>query len=138
MMKKRKLFVLVGFIAVLMAAECVYAATTWTDTETWSLDAGDGYSTTTTTGSKLGATKTTNSTEWDVYTASKTMVTFPKAKLVNSNGETRSDIVTTAAKGKYNSGDSNTGSVGYAEYLSVKPGVLQTGTETIKLQFRNY
>lgn len=135
---KRKSILLMVVIAVMMFSQIAYASSSWTDARTWSLAAGDSYKTTTTAGTKLGATKTSNSASWAVYTVAKTMVTYPKAKLVNSSGETRSDVISTAEAGKSASGSSNTGTINYAQYLSVKPGSLQTGTHTIKLQFKNY
>ncbi len=138
MSRKIMAIFLVLVMMTMLGMQMIYAASTWTDCATWSLSAGGGYSTTTTTGAKLGATKTTNDSSWTVYTVSKTMNTRPKAKLVNSAGETRSDIVTTAAAGKSVSGSANTGTIGYAEYLAVKPATAQVGVHTIKLQFKNY
>lgn len=137
-MKRMKSSLLLVAAIVMVFSQMVFASSSWTDARTWSLTAGAGYSTTTTAGTKLGANKTTDKSAWDVYTVAKTMVTTPTAKLVNSSGSTRSDVVNTASAGRYNSGSTNTGTIGYAEYLSVKPGALQTGTDTIKLQMRNY
>lgn len=137
-MKKVKMVILITSVAAIMLTECIWGASTWTDSATWSLEASSDFTTTTVSGVKLGATKTTDSEEWDVYTVSKTMATRPRAKLVNSSGSDRSEVIFTAAAGKYSTGESNTGVIGYAEYLSVKPNALQTGTETIKLQMRTY
>ncbi|MGN0380091.1 MAG: hypothetical protein ACI4EU_10930 [Butyrivibrio sp.] len=85
----------------------------------------------------MGATKTTNGTEWNVYTVAKTMISNPKVKLVNSNGECRSDIIRVGEARKTSKGNSNTGMIGFAEYLAIKPAVNQCGTDTIKLQMKN-
>ncbi len=135
---KRMSAVLLSVLLLMMVVQTVFASTSWTDGGTWSLTAGDGYSTKTTTGSKLGATKTTESSSWEVYTVAKTMSTNPRAKLVNSSGETRSAVLITANTGHTAVGTNNTGSVGYAYYLAVKPAAAQTGTKTIKLQLKDY
>ena len=125
-------------IVCLFSAQLVYASTTYTSAKTWSLTAGSGFSTMTTSGNKLKSTKTTDEPDWRVYTVAKTMVTAPKARLVNSEGDVRSDTLTTASTGNSVSSTANTGVKGYYEYLSVKPSALQVGTDTIKLKFKNY
>ena len=97
-----------------------------------------GYTTATTTGNKLSQEKKTDAPKWKLYTVSKTMYTSPVARLVNSSGAVRSDVVTTASSGRSVNGSVNTGTIGYAEYLSVKPSSIQAGVDTIKLQFKNY
>ena len=137
-MKKRKTGVMVLAVAAVLTSQLAFAASTWTDARTWELTSGDDFKTVTTTGTKCGATKTTDQRTWDVYTVSKTMWTNPTARLVNSANQVRSDVVTTANVGRYVTGQQNTGTIGYAEYLSVKPAFNQVGYDTIKLQFRNY
>ncbi len=137
-MKKLKKIVLCSLCIGIFATQIIYAATTYTDARTWSLTRGQGYSTKTTTGEKLGSNKETDSKYWIVYTVSRTMISSPKLKLVNSNGEERSEVITAGKTGQYAKGDSNTGTIGYALYLSVKPGALQFGTDTIKLQMKTY
>ena len=122
----------------MLTSQVVLAASSWSDAKTFELTSGSGYKTVTTTGEKLGQNKTTDSTKWTVYTASKTMYTYPKARLVNSSGNVRSDVITTASYGKSKTGSKNTGTIGYAMYLSVKPSSWQWGTDTIKLQFKCY
>ena len=137
-MKRFRKMIWICLIVCLFSAQLVYASTSYTSAKTWSLTAGNDFSTITTSGNKLRSTKTTDEPNWRVYTVAKTMVTYPKAKLVNSVGEARSDILTTVGTGNYVSSTANTGVKGYYEYLSVKPSALQIGTDTIKLKFKNY
>lgn len=132
----KKLTIIV--FGIMLASQVVFAASTWTDAGTYQLSAGSGYTTTTTAGYKLGQNKETNAAKWTLYTVSKTMITYPVARLVNSSGDIRSDTVTTADPGRSVDGSTNTGTIGYSEYLSVKPSGLQAGVDTIKLQFKNY
>lgn len=123
---------------IMLTSQVVFAANSWTDARTYQLKSGSSYTTVTTTGNKLGQNKETDASKWTLYTVSKTMYTSPSAKLVNSSGSTRSDVVSTSSSGRSVNGSINTGTIGYAEYLSVKPSGLQTGVDTIKLQFKNY
>ena len=137
-MKKRKTGVMVLAVAAVLTSQLAFAASTWTDARTWSLSSADGFKTVTTTGTKCGATKTTDQRTWDVYTVSKTMWTSPTARLVNSSNQVRSDEVVTVNAGRYASGRQNTGNIGYAQYLAVRGSAFQMGVDTIKLQFKNY
>jgi hypothetical protein len=123
---------------IMLTSQVVFAANSWSDARTYQLSAGSGYTTVTTTGNKLGQNKETDASKWTLYTVSKTMYTSPVARLVNSSGDIRTDVVTTASSGRSVNGSVNTGTIGYAEYLSVKPAGLQAGVDTIKLQFKNY
>lgn len=60
----------------------------------------------------------------------------PEFKLVNSNGESRSDSVNTAKDGTYVQGNGNMGEIGKAYYGAVKPDWSQTSPGTIKLQHK--
>lgn len=128
----------ITIFGIMLIGQVVFAASTWSDAGTYQLSGGSGYTTITTTGNKLGQDKETDDAKWSLYTVSKTMYTSPTARLVNSSGSVRSDVVTTAASGRSVNGSVNTGTIGYAEYLSVKPAAMQTGVDTIKLQFKNY
>lgn len=123
---------------IMLTSQVVFAASSWSDARVYELSKGDGYTTVTTAGTKLGQNKETDAAKWTVYTVSRTMYTYPTARLVNSSGSVRSDVVTTAVSGRTVTGSVNTGTIGYAEYLSVKPSTLQVGKDTIKLQFKNY
>lgn len=131
----------IAIIMMAVFAICVvtaYAMSTWSDARTFELAHGDDWTETTTTGQWLGNLKDSDSPSYTEYTVAKTMYTSPVMRLVNSDGDPRSAQVTTAAAGHQVDGGSNTGTIGYALYASVKPSSLQAGTDTIKLQFKAY
>jgi hypothetical protein len=136
-MKKLKIPV---FALLLFAVSAVgaYASSSWSDARTFSLTNGDDWTQTTTTGTWVGNEKDSDSASYTEYTVAKTMWTSPSMRLVNSNGEVRSATIACADAGYQVNGGSNTGTIGYAMYASVKPSVFQTGTDTIKLQFKVY
>lgn len=133
-MKKNILSAVIFFSVVQIA----YGASTWTDAYTYELKSSDGWKTKTTENVKMGATKTSDKSGYEVHTVSKTMWSSPKFRLVNSDNAVVSSEVTTAGAGRTATGKNNTGSIGYAYYGSVKPAWNQSGTDRIKLQMRNF
>lgn len=134
-MKKNGLFALLMFVCVFSV---VSALSTWSDAYTYELKSSDGWKRTTTQNEWMGNQKDSDKEIYDVYTVTKTMWSSPEFRVVNSENAVVSNTVTTASKGRYVTGDGNTGSKGYAYYGSVKPAWNQTGTDRIKLQFRVY
>lgn len=136
-----KRFVLVmSTILIVVGAQIVaYAGTSWSDGGTFEISRGDGWHNHCTTGEMLGNTKTTESSNVSVYTVSKTMTSSPSFRLINSDGYARSDSFSTPAVGKSVTNNSNTGTVGYTYYASIKPAWNQVSDDcTIKIQFKSY
>ncbi len=138
-MKLKKWTMICG-LSALMFTQVAMASDTrssyWSNTGTFS--GSSGWITTTTTGSKLKQMKTSNSMRWGTYTAALTSFNNPSVKLVNSNGSIRSEVMSVANTGREKYGSNNTGTSGYNYYLYVKPNALQIGTDSYKLQFKNY
>jgi len=134
-MKKK---ILLGLFLFVCTITLTSALSTWSNAYTYELKSSDNWVRNTTQNEWMGNQKDTDSSDYDVYTVSKTMWTSPKFRVVNSDNKVASDVVTTASKGRYVTGGNNTGTIGYAYYGSVKPAWNQTGTDRIKLQFRVY
>ena len=95
------------FVIVLLASSAVYAA--YSSNGVFNLNADSGWKTTTTGGTKLKSQKTTDSTQFIVYTTSKTMSSYPKFRLTNSDGIARSKEISVANDGESKTGSGNTG-----------------------------
>lgn len=138
--KTKKLSVLMLTLTMLLSFQIfAFAATTWSDEGTFSLNSDTDWKRCTTTGIYLGNEKTTTSKNVSVYTVSKTMSSYPSFRIVNSNNEIRSSSITTAAPGRSKTNSSNTGEKGYNYYASVKSAWNQaTDKQSIRLQFKSY
>lgn len=134
-MKKKLILAAVTFLSIVQIAS---AASTWTNAYTYELNSSDSWKTTTTQNVKMGATKTSDDSKYQVHTVSKTMWSSPSFRLVNSNNTVISNSVTTAGAGRTVTGNNNTGSIDYAYYGSVRPAWNQSGLDRIKLQMRNF
>ena len=75
-----------------------------------------------------------------VYTLAKTMSSRPNFRIVNSNGEERSDSVKTPVPLEQKTYEGvSTAEVGYGYYASLQPNWAQTGeNKTIRIQFKVY
>lgn len=136
----KKMFVLVcSFMAVLGMQIIVFAATTWSDGGAYEISSGDGWHNHCTTGEMLENRKTTESGKVEVYTVSKTMSSVPSFRLITSEGNARSNAFSTPSVGRSKINNSNTGTVGYPYYASIKPAWNQNSDDqTIKIQFKSY
>lgn len=79
-------------------------------------------------------TKESDSEKWAVYSTAMTMYSNPQVKLINSNGEARSNAITVAHTYRQYTGDNNTGTNGYVYYTKTKGAWNQIGTDTMKYQ----
>lgn len=133
MTKVRKV-VVSAILLFLVTAQLIYAQGSWGDARTFSLSA-DVWEIRTTEGSWVSSYKTTNSSNFDVHTISKTMWTNPSVRIVNSNRQVRSNPVTVRG-GRTVTGYNNTGEIGYYYYGEVRKYFSQIGTDTIRIQIR--
>lgn len=125
-------------IMLLSFQVAAYAATTWSNEGTIQLARGDNWKRNTTTGVYIVNTKTTSSKQVDVHSVALTMWNNPSFRIVNSNNEARCSAFLMSNPGKTATSNSNTGEAGYNYYASIKPSMLQTGTDTARLQFKSY
>lgn len=137
-MKMVKRSVVCFVVCALMFGQFAAASSSWTDARTYKVPAGGSFVIINTTGKKLGDTKTTDRNEWSLNTISKTMITTPKAKLVNGKGNITTDIIDVADEGGTVSGNKNFATKGYTQYLAVKSSAFQVSPDYIKLRFKNY
>ena len=134
---KRKIkTAIVTSVLMLSLTVTAFTATTWSDPGTFSLE-GTSWKHRTTANIMLGNVKTTDSQYYVVYTVSKTMWSSPVFRLVNSSNEVRSNEKSCASVDKQATGNGNTGTIGYAYYASMKASAFQSGTDTIKIQFKS-
>jgi hypothetical protein len=129
-MKNMKRIITLTLMLGLFSAQFVYAA--YSSYGTFQITNSSTYYTT--TGSMLGAYKTTTASDFNVYASAKTMTSTPQVRLVNSSGQVRSDYVGVKNTNTTYTGSNNTGSVGYLYYAEVKPAWNQIGTDTITLK----
>jgi hypothetical protein len=133
--KKNKLFTLaLVAMTMLFSAQIVFAATTWSNPVLFNLNHDDDY-----WHNNLSEanTKTTSSTNYDVYNIAQTMTVNPSFRLINSAREARSSTINMPNPGYQKVGGGNTGTIGYAYYSSTKPDILQTSDGSIRLQFKS-
>lgn len=94
---KKKIMLPIFVVCMLFIAQiCVYAAETWSNSGAYEISEGDGWHNHTTEGIMLGNYKTTESSDIEVYTVSKTMSSKPVFRLVNSEEKSRSESFSTA------------------------------------------
>lgn len=137
---KRKFVLLLSLLLPLVLCATVYAAMTYSDPGTFVLNPGSTWVCVTTQGQLLGNDKTTNAPDINVYTLAKTMSSRPNFRIVNSNGEERSDSVKTPVPLEQKTYEGvSTAEVGYGYYASLQPNWAQTGeNKTIRIQFKVY
>lgn len=119
-----------GLLAIQIGA---FAAMTWSNTETMTLNGAVEEWVT----SNTYNAKTTEDDAFDVFTVATTAWSNPSFRLVNSEGAVRSKTITMPNTGHEKTGGGNTGEVGHWYYGSLKPHLLQHGTDTIKFQFKS-
>lgn len=134
--KKHALVAGLGLI-LLSSSLVVLANGTWANAQTFRLNNNSGWTGINTAGQRLGNTKQTHNSGWDVHTLAKTMSSSPSARLVNSAGSVRSSSnLTTGAIGRTVSG-TQTGEVGFAYFVQVQQAWNQvTNDQTIRVQHR--
>lgn len=134
--KKLKSVILLTLLFGLFASQTVFGQGTWGDARTFNLNRGDSWTTNTTVGARLSSYKQTSSTSWDAHTLSKTMLSDPQIRMVNSGGQIRSNSMSAPFAGRTSVGSGNTGEIGYHYYGSVRPARGQLGNDSIRLQLR--
>ena len=137
-MKKKimPIFIIVS-ILLLASLQTVFALSSWTDAKIYNVNnKSNSFEPATADGSWLGQDKTSDSDKFQEFTVTRSMWSRPEFKLVNSNGESRSDSVNTAKDWTYVQGNGNMGEIGKAYYGAVKPDWSQTSPGTIKLQHK--
>lgn len=132
-MKSRKLIALFLTLMITMSVPTTAFAYNLSSKGTFSLRKTTWYYETT-AGKELEKTKETTGTTCHVKTNSLTMYNNPVFCLVNSDHAKRSDSIKMGEAGEVESGDC-TATKGHYYYASVKPSILQTGTDTVTLQF---
>lgn len=138
MKKKMMLCGLIVMVFLLAVSQFVFASLSWTDAKRYDVIPWTDWKTKAADGQKMGANKTTDKGKYEVHTIGKTMWSSPVLRLVNSNDKRVSDEIQAAPSGRTNTGKTNTAQIGYAYYLSIRPGWNQMGEGSIKLQMKNY
>lgn len=82
-------------------------------------------------------TKTSTSKSVTFYGIQETSTLDPYGRLINSQGETRSDWVA-IKQGEYQTSQSNTGIINYYLYSRIKSNNLEWNEKTIAYQFNPY
>ena len=137
---KNKIISIILAITVVFSFQVVaFAATTWSDAGTITLNRGTDWKRNTTTGVYIVNTKETTSKDVKVYTVSKTMSSNPQFRMVNSNNSARSGSFSMPSAGKQKTNSSNTGEKGYNYYASVKAAWNQvSNNQSVRLQFKSH
>ena len=138
MKKSMMLCGIIVIVFILGVSQFVFASSIWTDAKRYSLKPGEDWKERAADGQKMGANKTTDDNKYEVYTVGKTMWSSPVVRLVNSSGEPISNEIQTGPTGRSRAGKTNVTQIGYASYLSIRPGWNQIGNGSIKLQMKNY
>lgn len=116
-------------LCTIMASTALAAYTNWTSYETSFIAAGSS------TTSDNTSIRYTNNDKFRVYAKDMTMISNPKAKVVNSEGYSRSDWVTIKETGVYYTGTNNICEKDYEYKLKIKAAFNQIGTDAIKYKF---
>ncbi|MBP3339111.1 MAG: hypothetical protein J6L69_06885 [Lachnospiraceae bacterium] len=129
-MRKMKLIKALGVTAALvsiMTSTAFAAYKNWTSYETSYVDdavTSDNYS-----------VRYTDDDAFGVYVKDMTMWSTPKAKVVNSEGASRSSWLSLSDEEEYLYGTNNTCENNHMYYLKIKPAWNQVGEDTIKYKF---
>jgi hypothetical protein len=115
-------------ICIVVVGAISYAAS-WSSEITLTLPAFNGSST-----SSSAVLKTTNDTTCSFYTSSVTGNATPDARLLNSNGESRSNWARNLSTGTY-SYATTTASKGYGYYAQVSSDLTQITNQSIRFKF---
>ena len=107
---------------LLGVSQFVFASLSWTDAKRYDVIPGKNWKVKAADGQKMGVNKTTNEVKYEVHTIGKTMWSLPVVRLVNSRGEVISDEIQTGPNGRSRAGKTNVTQIGYASYLSIRPG----------------
>lgn len=124
--KTKGIIAALGLSVMLTGATVMASSYTFTSYEDLSVDDS--------TTSNNSSTKTSTDDEFEVKVKDKTMWSNPSAKLVNSEGKSRSDSVKLSGTSTY-TGSGNDGEVGYYYWLKVTSAWNQVGTDSINLKF---
>lgn len=137
---RNKIISIILAIAVVFSLQIVaFAATTWSDAGTITLNSDTGWKRNTTKGVYIVNAKTTTSKDVTVYTVSKTMASNPQFRMVNSENSARSGSFSMPSAGRQKTDSSNTGEKGYKYYASVKPAWNQVSdNQSVRLQFKSH
>lgn len=140
MNKVKKWKLALGVVGITLSLQgFAFAATTWSNSATFSLSSDTGWNRRTTLGTYLANGKTTDSDKVTVYTVSKTMTSVPRFRMVNSSNEARSAVFSVPKVGKSKVSKSNTGEKGYTYYASVKEAWNQIAdNQSIRIQFKSH
>lgn len=131
-MRKRKTL-LTTVVLVLISAVAVTTATAATKYKNWTK-----YETSyvnDTVRSDHASTRKTKDKRFEVYVKDKSMWSTPQAKIVNSQGASRSSWVKLSLEGKNYKGTNNLCEKNYKYYLKIKAAWNQIGTDSIKYKF---
>lgn len=129
-MKRKISFILIAALVISMFTVLI-SATSYGAVGTLTLSAGSDFKRATTIkDTKAYASEST----YYINVTNKTMITSPTAKIVNSNGDTRSYTVTISSTGVFSGSLYSTATVGYNYYMAAKPSSLQIGSDTITAQ----
>lgn len=133
---KKNVLCLLALILILSTAmgTVAMAGTSYAGPQTFEISEGDGYTTSTTSGTKLKDTKLTDTETFTVMTEERTMITKPYFAYFNSNDAIRSEEIKAPYSSMTASGD-GWGTKNYYYYGGVKPNSLQSGTDSITLKF---
>lgn len=132
-MKTKKIISILLCLMIVVVPISATAAT-WSSETTFSLTSGNGWKDKNTSGNKVSDLKESTSSECRVKTVTLTMFNNPTFRIVNSDGEVRSNSFVMGNKGNTKIGN-NTGTKGHKYYANLKPALLQTYTDTIKFTF---
>lgn len=130
-MLKRRITVAITcmLICVMVVGAISCYAASWSSEITLTLPAFNGSST-----SSNAVLKTTNGTICSFYTSSVTGNATPDARLLNSNGESRSNWARNLSAETY-SYATTTASKGYGYYAQVSSDLTQLTNQSIRLKF---
>lgn len=129
-MKRRMMAaVLCMLICIMVVGTMTCYAASWSSETTLTLPSFNGSSTSTNS-----VVKATNGTTCSFYTASVTGGATPDARLLNSEGDSRSNWARNLSAGNYTYA-TTTASKGYKYYAQVSSDLLQVTDQSIRFKF---
>ena len=125
-----------GVCGALLTTPIVLSASSWSNAQTFTVNANTVWNGWNTQGTREGALQNSNYYRWDAHTISRSMASRPSVRLVNSEGALRGSSMSVADDGRTVNG-THSGTSGYVYFIQVNPAWNQiTNNQSIRLQHR--
>lgn len=125
---RRLIISIICIVSATISVSAIYSSTLTAQPPAWggSIDVMSTY-----------VTKTTNSASISFYGVKENNALNPSGKIINSNGESRSDWVT-ISQGQTFTNQSNGGAINFNYYSRIKTNLLEPNSNVIQYQYNPY